>query len=309
MFKRKNVKSHSDDTQPIDYKRLAKEVAKEQKRQKANEQARGCLILVVILVVVVLAFESDDFLSFLSESPLVSPRATAVPVQPTVARQSFPQIEINSPLKDQAVSGSVNILGTVSSPDLRNYYVEFRPLSTKNKDQWFPATLPAINPRTDGVLGTWNTTTLRDGVYELRLNVNTGSGPTQRFHFGPVEVRNGSESPAAVATSTFADAAPTAMRNIPEYVCTDRQVNLRKGAGYSAFAINGQSQPGQSFKVVDEVDGESVQGNTKWYVVENGRTPILCYGVVHLFMPANRGIRRTDCCSCRASNHCIHNYL
>ena len=271
MFKRKNVTSRSEDTQPIDYKRLAKEVAKEQKRKKANEQARGCLILVVILVVVLLAFESDDLLSSMSERPLATTRETALPAQPTLARQTGLQVAINFPLLDQVVSGSVDIVGTVNSPDLGSYYVEFRPLSNTNKDLRFPATLPRIEQKIDEVLDTWITNTLRDGMYELRLNVNAGSGPTQRFHFGPVEVRNSAESEATVATPTLADAVPNAGRNIPEYVCTDRQVNLRTGAGYSAFEIDGRSQPGQSFKVVDEVEGESVQGNTKWILVENGR--------------------------------------
>ena len=90
MFKRKNVKSHSDDTQPIDYKRLAKEVAKEQKRQKANEQARGCLLLIVIGVVGWFVIGSGSLDSSSSRSTSQS-RDTAIPTQRASSSQSRAQ--------------------------------------------------------------------------------------------------------------------------------------------------------------------------------------------------------------------------
>ncbi len=99
---------------------------------------------------------------------------------------------VNSPLPDQVVSGQVDIVGTFDAPDIRGFYFEFRPVGGDDEAKWFPATLPQIKSIRSDVLGTWNTATLKDGDYELRLSANTGDGPTRRFLFGVLKVRNGS---------------------------------------------------------------------------------------------------------------------
>jgi hypothetical protein len=45
-------------------------------------------------------------------------------------------------------------------------------------------------------------------------------------------------------------------------------VNLRRGAGYSSFAKAGEMVPGRSYPVVAHVIGESVEGNSTWYEIE-----------------------------------------
>ncbi len=208
--------------------------------------------------------------------------STASPAQPTAAGPTELQVAIDFPFPDQVVSYSIDIVGTVNTPDLLSYYVEFRALD----NQWYPATLPRTVQKVDEVLGTWNVWTLRDGMYDLRVTVNVGSGQTQRIHFGPVEVRNNFEATAAAANITFVEAAPDALRKSPEFVCTERRVYLRTGPGQSDYEIAGISEPGQSYELLHEVEGESVRGNTKWLLVKNGFTR--SYVSAHVIYPCRR---------------------
>ena len=95
---------------------------------------------------------------------------------------------ISFPSPVYVVRESVDIRGTITLPTMRNYFVEFRPLVIDETDAlpseqrpWFPATLPMTSPVIDDVLGTWNTFTAPDGLYEIRLTINT---PTA-FSTGP----------------------------------------------------------------------------------------------------------------------------
>ncbi len=86
-------------------------------------------------------------------------------------------------------------------------------------------------------------------------------------------------------TATNTD-VPTAIRNYPpESICPDNVVNLRKGAGYTRFERDGQIRPGNSYQVIGAVEGESVFGNTVWYLIEhNGR---IAYVTAHYTRPCN----------------------
>ena len=144
--------------------------------------------------------------------PVLVGSALAQQIEPLTPPTGTEQIAITYPVPVLAVSGQVTIAGTVSVPNLSNYFVEFRPLvitgpgtPTPPEGNWFPATLPSNRPVTNNVLGVWNTTTAPDGLYELRLVVIAG-GRTQFFRVSPVRILNNPE-----ALSPFASvlAAPT----------------------------------------------------------------------------------------------------
>ncbi len=107
-----------------------------------------------------------------------------------------PDAYISYPSPVYVVRGSIDIRGTVNLPTVLSYYVEFRPLVIDMMDsedpaesQWFPATLPQRLGVVDDILGTWNTLTARDGLYELRLRINTGDGPVYA-RLSPIRVEN-----------------------------------------------------------------------------------------------------------------------
>ena len=109
-----------------------------------------------------------------------------------------PEANITFPPAVYVVRDSVDIRGTVALAELRNFFVEFRPLvvdmmdteEDETENQWFPATLPQITAVTDDILGTWNTVTLRDGLYELRLRINIGADEPVYFRVSPIRIEN-----------------------------------------------------------------------------------------------------------------------
>lgn len=128
-----------------------------------------------------------------------------------------PQANISWPPPVYVVQGEVDIRGTANLPNMNNYFLEFRPIpgltpgeqgqatatpsaGANDESPWFPVTLPRSTPVVDDVLGTWNTETAADGVYELRLTINVPDQPSVNFIVSPIRVEN--EPPPFVQAST-----------------------------------------------------------------------------------------------------------
>ena len=107
-----------------------------------------------------------------------------------------PEAHISFPPPVYVVRHQVAIRGTVTVANLQSFYIEFRPLDLaseaeqdeENAHTWYPATLPRITHVKDDILGTWNTKYLQDGLYELRLTINTISDPKQNVYLSPIRV-------------------------------------------------------------------------------------------------------------------------
>ena len=109
------------------------------------------------------------------------------------------QANITFPPPVYLVRDGIDIRGTVNSPDMIHYYIEFLPLvqdltTAMNwsgvEIHWYPATLPRIDPVTQGILGHWYTKGMQDGLYELRLTIYTGAPELQHVYIGPIRVEN-----------------------------------------------------------------------------------------------------------------------
>lgn len=138
-------------------------------------------------------------LSILMLIPLAIAQESADVIEPADPDMMDLAAHISFPPPVYVVRDSVDIRGAVTLPTMRNFFVEFRPLlldtdMTDDEEaadnQWFPATLPRIESVVDDVLGTWNTVTLRDGLYEIRLNINTGGEMPAYFRVSPIRVEN-----------------------------------------------------------------------------------------------------------------------
>ena len=129
--------------------------------------------------------------------------------------------EITSPVPYQVVTDQVDIIGSVNSPDMTRYFVEYYRVLDDGA-HWLPATPPRIHPVFGDSLGTFNTTVLPDGRYEMRLLVRTVRDEYSYLAFGPVVVRNSrkvvvTETPALLVAGgrTKADEnAPTHAGNV-----------------------------------------------------------------------------------------------
>ena len=117
---------------------------------------------------------------------LLTPPGTLSPEQATQAAlfpvtQSVPsgmsgcipdQIMITAPEPGEPVSGTVEITGTANVPNFGFFKYEIAPMGTQN---W--ATISAERePKVNEILGSWNTSSLTNGDYFLRLVVTDNVG-------------------------------------------------------------------------------------------------------------------------------------
>src|SRR5262245_48096520 len=123
---------------------------------------------------------ASDILTTPTLNLLAAPPGTLSPADATQAvlslggTQSAPsgmsgcvldQIMITSPRPGDIVTGSIEIIGTANIPNFGFYKYEIAPIGTQN---W--ATISADRePKQDVTLGTWNTASLTNGEYFLRL--------------------------------------------------------------------------------------------------------------------------------------------
>ena len=84
---------------------------------------------------------------------------------------------ITSPTQAQVVTGSVNITGTAAHPQFARYEVAFA-YDPNPTDTWFEVQPPSTHQVTDGILAVWNTTSITDGNYMIRLRVFSSSSST-----------------------------------------------------------------------------------------------------------------------------------
>lgn len=130
-----------------------------------------------------------------------------------VGAQEFavdPNANITWPPPVYTLSGQFEIRGTANLPNMASYFIEYRPLhedlTANEAAPWVPATLPSNAKVVDDVLGTWNTTAVADGVYEIRMTVGVNSGSPVYVLVSPVRVEN---TPPPFGTIATEEAVPT----------------------------------------------------------------------------------------------------
>lgn len=194
---------------------------------------------------------------------------------------------ISFPPPVYVLRGEVDLRGSANLPNMTNYFVEFRPLEFPDPDAedndettapeppWFPVTLPESEPVEDGILGTWNTRTTSDGLYELRLTINVAQQAPVEFLVSPIRVENNPPDfvevdtpPQPVSTATLPPitrptlaATPTPLDTTP-LVTAVTNANVRAGDGVGYDVIDNISQ-GDTARII----GISTSGNG-WYYIE-----------------------------------------
>src|SRR5574340_763697 len=117
----------------------------------------------------------------------------------SVMAQSESPNEILSPADGAVLTGVVEIRGTVAAVNFLSAALEFSYSGTTGA-QWFSiADVPA--PVVSDRLALWDTSTISDGAYVLRLRVNGTDGTVHDAVIG-VQVRNYTTAPTAAAQAT-----------------------------------------------------------------------------------------------------------
>jgi hypothetical protein len=98
--------------------------------------------------------------------------------------------EIISPAGGQVIQGSFEVIGTVPESDFASAELAYAYDNDDNDDtNWF--VIASISqPATISLLARWDTTTISDGDYKLRLTVSHTDGSSADYIIGGLMVRN-----------------------------------------------------------------------------------------------------------------------
>jgi hypothetical protein len=134
-----------------------------------------------------------------------------------VRAQEEAQFTISSPLEGEIVQGVAIITGTVSAFGFSYYELSFA-YADDPTQTWFVFSTSSL-PVFEGELGTWDTTTLTDGDYSLRLRTFMLDGSVRETVVSGLRVRNYTAVPTSTPTPTPTPvvqfSAPTAQRIEP----------------------------------------------------------------------------------------------
>ena len=104
-----------------------------------------------------------------------------------VAAQDAPPLAITSPAPDELLRGQVTVTGKLDFPGFLSAGLDFAYASDPT-GTWFNIQSFA-HPLTDSTLAVWDTTSITDGDYVLRLRVNFEDGTSQEVTV-PIKIGN-----------------------------------------------------------------------------------------------------------------------
>lgn len=174
-----------------------------------------------------------------SRPPATFPPATTLPLN----------ISILSPIPGNIVAGNVQVLGSAIHPQFLQYQLEFGP-DPNPGNLWLQATSPVIAPVLNGLLGIWNTTTIPDGRYQLRLRVYLRDGRIEQTVNSNITVQNRINTPipsptqaiprpiAAFTQDVTTGIAPLTVRFTNQSTGSINNISWHFGDGSSATDVN-----------------------------------------------------------------------
>ncbi len=125
-------------------------------------------------------------------------------LQTVAAQNPCANAAIRAPFSGETLGGNVEILGSARIDDFNFYKVEWAPAD--DPENWSAVSTTVQDPVLNGLLDLWNTETVRDGVYRLKLTVVDGA-----FQ----EVCRVLVTGLVVANETEPTATPTATEPVP----------------------------------------------------------------------------------------------
>jgi hypothetical protein len=127
-----------------------------------------------------------------------------------------PQAQIDLPRPGEPLQGMVSISGTTDIPGFRSAEISFA-YQADQTNTWF-ILQQSVAPVKAGALAAWDTTTITDGIYRLRLQVFLQDGQVQERLVTGLRVRNYT----LIETSTPAPEASPSGQETPTPTSTPR---------------------------------------------------------------------------------------
>lgn len=177
---------------------------------------------------------------------------------------------IHSPVSGQALQGKVPIEGFSALEGFLSAEISFT-YAQEAEGTWF-SILRSKEPVPGGLLAEWDTTTISDGLYTLRMVIHLADGTSQTVlvenlrvrNYTPVETSTPSPTPGATATRAGPAFTPTVRptltpipqistplpANPAEITPEDIRLHLGKGAlaAFGMFALAGLYQKVRSMR-------------------------------------------------------------
>jgi hypothetical protein len=213
-----------------------------------------------------------------------------------------PNANISFPPPVYFLRGEMQIYGSANAPGMASYFLEYRPLIIAPSPDielpeipWGPISLPSSVPVQDGLLGFWNTFTVADGLYEIRLTVNVPNQDPAIFTVSPLRVENTPSDfalrnvqlftlPGGLDSAVITPEAPLSPISTEEVVVTSTSpqvtanidANVRTGDD-TVFSVAGVLRNGTTTPIL----GISSTGSG-WYYIElpNGTRGFIAPSVV-----------------------------
>ena len=98
----------------------------------------------------------------------------------------LPQVRFTSPTNGQQLTGSVQFTGVATGPNFARWQIELAPASAPDN---FQVIVPAITSQANGNLAIWDSTTVVNGAYKLRLAAFSTDGG-YRYHTIDIGINN-----------------------------------------------------------------------------------------------------------------------
>lgn len=149
----------------------------------------------------------------------ISTSAESTPAAPILTSTGVPQPTITEPLPGQALQGKINIIGSTNAADFQMTEVEFA-YANNPTVTWFLIE-QLYEPVSDGLISQWDTSTISDGVYDLRITVHLEVGSQTITIIPGLRVRN--YTPIETATPTLTSTLQPG--NTPEPTMTPSPAN------------------------------------------------------------------------------------
>ncbi|NDJ86405.1 MAG: hypothetical protein GYB66_10995, partial [Chloroflexi bacterium] len=167
-------------------------------------------------------------------------------VAPTIPPRYPNNIQIVSPVTGAELQGSETIFGSASHPAFVQYTLEYGP-DPNPSNLWYPITPQAVTvPVLNNALGTWNTTLVPDGSYQIRLHVYlTDNTEITNVRVTGLQVRN--------------QVAPTqvAQANSRPQISPVPSINLQAGAS-TTIALGMSDPDGDALSVDASSDSPNI---------------------------------------------------
>ena len=127
---------------------------------------------------------------------------------PTPTEEGEIVAELDSPTARSVVSGIVTITGTAIAPGFRFYLLEYNIDPTPSNAPWTPIQAPVSQQARHSVLGAWDTESLADGRYIIRLTVVYGEARQAAEAQVQVQVSNATATPHPLPPTSTPSPAP-----------------------------------------------------------------------------------------------------